>query len=193
MKLWKKPLLILRHTEELIYKGVLTVKKILLNILAFLKPFLEKIFLSEGAIAAHWVSNAHRRLMMVQWRIPPQPEHFDHHIDLYYQWLKTRNPLWVERGVFSSLSLGGGRYLNYLVEMDSMHEFFIVYVLTALKRVIMIQRLLKLLKRRMKLQMLSAYVQIFVLLCLMVSLIISSGMQPLSILHQRKLKKFLQI
>ncbi len=47
------------------------------------------------------------RLMAVQWGKPPSPEHFDHHIDLFYQWMATRNPLWVERGVFGSLALRG--------------------------------------------------------------------------------------
>lgn len=37
---------------------------------------------------------------------------FDHQIDLYYQWEKKRNSLWVERGVFSSLALKGGRVLE---------------------------------------------------------------------------------
>lgn len=36
---------------------------------------------------------------------PPQPEHFDHRIDLYFQWLQTRNSLWLERGVFSALAI----------------------------------------------------------------------------------------
>jgi SAM-dependent methyltransferase len=50
--------------------------------------------------------------MDVQWGIPPQPEHFDHHIDLFYQWLATRNSLWLERGVFGSLVLRGGDLLE---------------------------------------------------------------------------------
>ena len=33
--------------------------------------------------------------------------HFDHSIDLFYQWLESRNPLWLERGVFGSLALKG--------------------------------------------------------------------------------------
>jgi hypothetical protein len=42
--------------------------------------------------------------MAVQWTVPPSPEHFDHRIDLLYQWLQTRNPLWLERGAFGSSS-----------------------------------------------------------------------------------------
>jgi SAM-dependent methyltransferase len=51
-------------------------------------------------------------LQIVQWFLPPQPEHFDHHIDLFYQWLATRNPLWVERGAFGALALKGGDVLE---------------------------------------------------------------------------------
>lgn len=79
---------------------------------AFAKPILEQVLQSEIWIASRWVSSAHRRLMAVQWGFPPQPEHFDHHIDLFYQWLASRNSLWLERGVFGSLALQGGDVLE---------------------------------------------------------------------------------
>jgi SAM-dependent methyltransferase len=73
--------------------------------LAPLKPVLESVMQLEAKISTCWASSAHRRLKLVQWGLPPQPEHFDHHIDLYYQWGATRRGWWVERGVFSSLVL----------------------------------------------------------------------------------------
>jgi len=76
------------------------------------KSILEQIFQLECSIATWWVTRAHRRLMSVQWELPPAPEHFDHHIDLFYQWLATRNSLWLERGVFGSLALRGGEVLE---------------------------------------------------------------------------------
>jgi SAM-dependent methyltransferase len=76
------------------------------------KPIAERVFGFEAYLAARWSSGAHRRLMMAQWGIPPTPEHFDHDIDLFFQWRSTRNPLWVERGVFGSLALKGGRVLD---------------------------------------------------------------------------------
>lgn len=90
-------------------------KRILRSILHRLslpKPILEEISQIETAIASRWASSAHRRLMAVQWGLPPQPEHFDHQIDLFYQWLASRNSLWVERGVFGSLALRGGDVLE---------------------------------------------------------------------------------
>jgi len=48
----------------------------------------------------------------VQWAIPPQPEWFDHSIDQYYQFTSSRNPLWVERGIFGGLALKGGDVLE---------------------------------------------------------------------------------
>ena len=77
-----------------------------------LKTFAETVFQWEASLAAAWASSAHHRLMAAQWWLKPQPEHFDHHIDLSYQWLKTRNPMWVERGVFSQLALKGGALLE---------------------------------------------------------------------------------
>jgi SAM-dependent methyltransferase len=63
-------------------------------------------------MAMRFVAATHRKLMEIQWRLPPEPEHFDHHIDLFYQWLATRNSLWLERGVFSSMVLQGGDVLE---------------------------------------------------------------------------------
>jgi cyclopropane fatty-acyl-phospholipid synthase-like methyltransferase len=39
---------------------------------------------------------------------PPQPEFFEHKIDLYWQWGATRNSHWVERGVYSTLAIKEG-------------------------------------------------------------------------------------
>jgi SAM-dependent methyltransferase len=77
-----------------------------------IKRVAEWFFGAEAALARAWSSSAHRRLLMAQWGLQPTPEHFDHHIDLSHQWLKTRNPLWLERGVFSALALKGGNVLE---------------------------------------------------------------------------------
>jgi len=50
--------------------------------------------------------------MAIQWSLPPQPEFFDHNIDLFYLWLAKRNSLWLERGVFGSLALRERRVLE---------------------------------------------------------------------------------
>lgn len=84
----------------------------LLRRLGLSKANLEAVIQFEATIARRWVAVVHRDLMEVQWGLPPQPEHFDHHIDLYYLWLATRNSLWLERGVFSSLALRGGDTLE---------------------------------------------------------------------------------
>lgn len=76
------------------------------------KRWLEPVLQIECKISSLWVSQAHKRLKWIQWRLLPQPEHFDHQIDLYYQWLQTRNPFWLERGIFSNLVLKGGEVLE---------------------------------------------------------------------------------
>jgi SAM-dependent methyltransferase len=76
------------------------------------KPFIEAISLLECRFATTWVEAAYRRLMAIQWRVPPVPEHFDHHIDLHYWWLQNRDPMWVERGAFGVLALHGQRVLE---------------------------------------------------------------------------------
>jgi len=76
------------------------------------KKLRERVLQTEASMAVRWVSSAHRRLLAVQWGIPPQPEHFDHNIDLFYQWRALRNSLWLERGVFGSLALRMGDVLE---------------------------------------------------------------------------------
>jgi SAM-dependent methyltransferase len=93
-------------------KVMATIKKYLQTIMNPFKPLIEPVIELECAIAKYWVSGAHHRLMLIQWGLLPEPEHFDHQIGLYYQWLKTRNSLWLERGVFGSLALKGGNVLE---------------------------------------------------------------------------------
>ena len=77
-----------------------------------LKKPLEPLIYFECKIFAWLVSMSYRHLKWIQWRIAPKPEYFDHHIDLYYQWIATRNPLWLERGIFGGLTLKGGKTLE---------------------------------------------------------------------------------
>jgi SAM-dependent methyltransferase len=77
-----------------------------------LRPLLEPMSQLECQLTRSWAANAHLRLLWIQWGIPPTPEHFDHHIDLYRGWLDSRNPLWLERGIFGGLALKGGDVLE---------------------------------------------------------------------------------
>src|SRR5690348_1924841 len=40
---------------------------------------------------------------LVQWGWKPRPEWHDHYLDQHWQWSRTNNSLWVERGVFSRM------------------------------------------------------------------------------------------
>lgn len=85
-----------------------SLKRIVLAGLTPFKPWFEVIAHFEARLAARWVAAAHHRLMRLQWGVPPQPEHFDHRIDLYYQWPVGRSSFWLERGVFGGLALRSG-------------------------------------------------------------------------------------
>ena len=76
--------------------------------LGFAKPFLESLFSLEARLSEWWVSGAHHRLFLAQWGIHPVPEFFDHKIGLYWMWRARRAPHWVERGVFSLLTMEPG-------------------------------------------------------------------------------------
>src|SRR4051812_6892442 len=69
------------------------------------KPLIIQICEVESAIAKRWAASAHKRLFLASWKISKNPEFFDHHLDLYYQWQKTRASWWLKRGVFGSLAL----------------------------------------------------------------------------------------
>ena len=49
-------------------------------------------------------SGAHRFQFLVEWGVD-NPEFFDHYIDQFYAWKKTRNSLPWERGVYSSFAI----------------------------------------------------------------------------------------
>ncbi len=80
-------------------------KRKLADKLKFIKPILVFMAETESFIAKKWASAAHHRLLQVTWGIPTNPEFFDHQIDQFFFWQKTRASFWVERGVFSNLAL----------------------------------------------------------------------------------------
>lgn len=55
-------------------------------------------------VSRKWASFAHKMLFYSEW-FYDAPHNFEHHIDLYYQWGKTRNPFWLERGVYNLMAL----------------------------------------------------------------------------------------
>ncbi len=84
------------------------VKKVIatgLNILKPFKPILIALNELESLLSRTWAAGAHKRLFFTEWQIPPRPEFFDHNIDLYYSWKKSRMAHWLERGIFSTLAI----------------------------------------------------------------------------------------
>ena len=93
-------------------KNIRQIKNFVKKILACLKVPMQKVAEFECSLSRRWVYAAHKRLMFCQWGLDPTPEFFDHHIDLYFQWEKLRNSLWIERGAFGGLVLKGGDILE---------------------------------------------------------------------------------
>ena len=71
----------------------------------FLKTPLEFIASNEAMLSRAWSKQAHKRLRFTQWALGENPEWMDHNIDHHYQWPDTGFSFWLERGVFSTLSL----------------------------------------------------------------------------------------
>lgn len=72
--------------------------KVIKNILLFPVSFLAKM-------SAKITMFFYRCQYFVEWGIGEGPINFDHKIDLYYLWHKTREPHWLERGIFSVLAI----------------------------------------------------------------------------------------
>jgi 2-polyprenyl-3-methyl-5-hydroxy-6-metoxy-1,4-benzoquinol methylase len=70
------------------------------NIGAFLRLF--SSFTRNLAYFAHWLQKKY------DWKVPPQPEWFDHYCDQFYLHRKNKAPLWVERGIFGLLAMKKG-------------------------------------------------------------------------------------
>jgi SAM-dependent methyltransferase len=89
------------------------VKKGLWKVLTFFKPVLQCYFEFETSVLKYFIAQSYKKLFGVTWALGKSPEFFDHHIDLFYQWQKTKNPLWLERGVFGGLAISrGGKILE---------------------------------------------------------------------------------
>jgi len=56
-------------------------------------------WMRKATAATHYLQFA------LQWGLEPRPEWFDHFLDQHWQWARTNNALWVERGVFSRMLL----------------------------------------------------------------------------------------
>jgi SAM-dependent methyltransferase len=86
--------------------------KAMRSFFSLIKPEIESVIELECQVSKWWVSSAHHRLFLVQWGLLPEPESFDHQINLHYHWEVSRNSMWVERGVFGSLCLKGKNVLE---------------------------------------------------------------------------------
>lgn len=48
-----------------------------------------------------FASFTHKVQFYLEWALKPNPEWFDHNLDLFYQWKQSSNPLCWERGIFN--------------------------------------------------------------------------------------------
>jgi protein-L-isoaspartate O-methyltransferase len=67
--------------------------------------FFLKLFSAFSRKLAYY---AHGLQMKYDWKVPPQPEWFDHYCDQFYLLRKLKNPLWMERGIFGLLAMKHG-------------------------------------------------------------------------------------
>ncbi|MGF1578538.1 MAG: class I SAM-dependent methyltransferase [Gemmataceae bacterium] len=79
----------------------------------------ERLLNLECLLSTKWASSAHKRLQYHQWRNHhgigsngSGPGYYEHDFNLYWHWKESRDPSWVDRGVFGRLAMKGGRLLE---------------------------------------------------------------------------------
>lgn len=70
-----------------------------------------------------FVSLTHRIQFLIEWSID-NPEYFDHNIDIYSSWKRTRESFPLERGVFSSIALTTNSNVLDLCCGDGFNSYF---------------------------------------------------------------------
>jgi len=89
------------------------IKRKIKNIIVLFKPLIINFYESKSKRLKNKTARAYKKLFWATWNISGNPEFFDHHIDLFYQWQETKNSLWLERGVFGNLAVKrGGKLLE---------------------------------------------------------------------------------
>jgi SAM-dependent methyltransferase len=61
-----------------------------------------------NALLRGLVTGTHGLQHYVEWGVPPLPEWYDHYLDVHWWWATSGSGLFVERGVFGSLTLAPG-------------------------------------------------------------------------------------
>jgi SAM-dependent methyltransferase len=74
-------------------------------------------FTRKLAYFAHWLQ------FKYDWKVPPQPEWFDHFCDQFYSLRGLQNPLWAERGIFGLLAMKQGAKVLELCCGDGFNTF----------------------------------------------------------------------
>ena len=93
--------------------------KFKLSLLSQLKKYINvsKIMRKMAFLSRKLTEKIHRMQYLVEWSVD-NPEHFDHYMDLHFQWKKTRHSFPMERGVFSSYALKGMHENNKGLTLD---------------------------------------------------------------------------
>lgn len=86
-------------------------KSVLVKVYLAFRPLLMLLSRIETWISRKWVQAAYHRMYMLQWQFSygKHPEHFDHEMDLYYQFPVKAESGWMERGILNRMALSAFR------------------------------------------------------------------------------------
>lgn len=89
-----------------------SMKNVSVKLITLVKRFLPLVFWARGLnrLLRKISAFTHKAQYYIEWS-SNNPEHFDHFIDLNYQWMKNRSSFPMERGVFSSFALENNKDL----------------------------------------------------------------------------------
>lgn len=89
-------------------KNLKAIKKLIIRVLTPIKPLVVELARVIAWIGEKPAYYSNKFLFMAQWFLPPEPKWFDNNINLYYKWLQTKNPFWLERGAYSIIAIKPG-------------------------------------------------------------------------------------
>lgn len=99
-------------------------KKLLKTLIKPVKYGLESLFGLEALLAEWWAAAAYRRVFFANWQLPPRHDLFLHKINLFWEWRKTRNAGWLERGIYSLLAIRHGAKVLELCCGDGFNAYY---------------------------------------------------------------------
>ena len=87
------------------------------QLVSVVKSVVVGLYSFEAFLARGFAKHAYKGLFKAEWNLPPNPEYFDHYIDILYRWTNGGDPTWLERGIYNLCAIKVFGKPKYVVEL----------------------------------------------------------------------------